>query len=91
MHELVLRVSEMLVEPVSDALTDELGALAVSVEDAQADSESERAMFGEPGLPAPRAGWVQSTVRALFDTMAQATDAATKTRRSWGLNGAGGS
>jgi ribosomal protein L11 methyltransferase len=77
MQELVLRVSEMLVEPVSDALTDELGALAVSVEDAQADSESEHAMFGEPGLPAPRAGWAQSTVRALFDTTAQATDAAT--------------
>ena len=33
MQELILRVSEALVEPVSDALTDELGALAVSVED----------------------------------------------------------
>ena len=29
MHELVLRVDEALVEPVSDALGDELGALAV--------------------------------------------------------------
>jgi ribosomal protein L11 methyltransferase len=77
MHELVLRVTEDLAEPVSDALTDELGALAVSVEDAQADSGYERAMFGEPGMPPPRAGWAQSTVRALFDTTAQATDAAT--------------
>jgi ribosomal protein L11 methyltransferase len=77
MDELVLRVSEALVEPVSDALADELGALAVSVEDAQADSASERAMFGEPGMPPPRAGWAQSTVRALFDNAAQATDAAT--------------
>ncbi len=77
MHELVLRVSEALVEPVSDALADELGALAVSVEDAQADSQAERAMFGEPGLPPPRAGWAQSTVRALFDDSAPATDAAT--------------
>ena len=77
MDELVLRVNEALVEPVSDALADELGALAVSVEDAQADSESERAMFGEPGLPPPRAGWAQSTVRALFDNAAQATAAAT--------------
>jgi ribosomal protein L11 methyltransferase len=77
MDELVLRVNEALVEPVSDALADELGALAVSVEDAQADSESERAMFGEPGLPPPRAGWAQSTVRALFDSAALATDAAT--------------
>jgi ribosomal protein L11 methyltransferase len=77
MQELVLRVRETLVESVSDVLADELGALAVSVEDAQADSESERAMFGEPGMPPPRAGWAQSTVRALFDTTAQATDAAT--------------
>ncbi len=72
-----MRVSEALVEPVSDALNDELGALAVSVEDAQADSESERAMFGEPGMPPPRAGWAQSIVRALFDDAALATEAAT--------------
>jgi ribosomal protein L11 methyltransferase len=77
MHELVLRVAEDLVEPVSDVLADELGALAVSVEDAQADSEAERAMFGEPGMPPPRAGWAQSTVRALFYDAAQATNAAT--------------
>ena len=72
-----MRVSEGLVEPVSDSLADELGARAVSVEDAQAGSETEQAIFGEPGLPAPRTGWAQSTVRALFDTAAQATDAAT--------------
>lgn len=77
MHELVLRVGEALVEPVSDALGDELGALAVSVEDADADSEAEQAIFGEPGLPAPRAGWQQSTLRALFADEAAATDAAT--------------
>jgi ribosomal protein L11 methyltransferase len=77
MQELVLRVNEALVEPVSDALADELGALAVSVEDAQADSAAEQAIFGEPGMPAPRAGWAQSTVRALFDSAAQATEAAT--------------
>jgi ribosomal protein L11 methyltransferase len=77
MQELVLHVSETLVEAVSDALTDQLGALAVSVEDAQADSDAERAMFGEPGMPPPRAGWAQSTVRALFDTALQATHAAT--------------
>ena len=28
-------------------------------------------------MPPPRAGWAQSTVRALVDTSAQATDAAT--------------
>jgi ribosomal protein L11 methyltransferase len=77
MHELVLHVSQALVEPVSDALGDELGALAVSVEDADADGDAERALFGEPGLPALRAGWARSTVRALFEGQAQATEAAT--------------
>lgn len=77
MHELVLRVGEALVEPVSDALGDELGALAVSVEDADADSEEEQALFGEPGLPAPRGAWAQSTLRALFADEAAATEAAT--------------
>lgn len=77
MHELVLQVSQALVEPVSDALGDELGALAVSVEDADADGDTEQALFGEPGQPAPQAGWARSTVRALFDREAQATEAAT--------------
>jgi ribosomal protein L11 methyltransferase len=77
MQELVLRVTEVLVESITDALADELGALAVSVEDAQADSDAEQAIFGEPGMPPPRAGWAQSTVRALFDNATQAADAAT--------------
>jgi ribosomal protein L11 methyltransferase len=77
MHELVLRVAEALVEPVSDALGDELGALSVSVEDADALSDAEQAIFGEPGLPAPRAAWPHSTLRALFADDAQATAAAT--------------
>ena len=76
MHELVLRVSEALVEPVSDTLADEFGALAVTVEDADADSDAEHAIYGEPGLPTPRAAWEQSSVRALFDNDAQATQAA---------------
>ena len=54
MFELVLRAPEALVEPVSDALIDELGALSVSVEDADADTDAEQALFGEPGMPAPR-------------------------------------
>jgi len=77
MFELVLRAPEALVEPVSDALMDELAAVSVSVEDADADTEQEQALFGEPGLPAPREGWQRSTLRALFETEAAATDAAT--------------
>jgi ribosomal protein L11 methyltransferase len=72
MHELTLRAPEALVEPVSDALMDELGALSVSVEDADAGTDAERALFGEPGMPEPAAGWQRSTLRALFETEAAA-------------------
>jgi ribosomal protein L11 methyltransferase len=75
--ELLLLVPEDLVEPVSDALMDELEALSVSVEDADADTDAEHALFGEPGMPAPRGGWQRSIVKALFDQDATATEAAT--------------
>jgi ribosomal protein L11 methyltransferase len=75
LFELVLHAPETLVEPVSDALTDELGALSVSVEDADAGSAAEQALFGEPGMPVPRGGWQRSTLRALFDSEAEATNA----------------
>jgi ribosomal protein L11 methyltransferase len=77
MHELVLHIPEALVETVSEALADELDALSVSVEDADAGTDAEKALFGEPGLPAPRPGWQHSTITALFDTEAAATEAAT--------------
>ncbi|MBT9489661.1 MAG: 50S ribosomal protein L11 methyltransferase [Rubrivivax sp.] len=77
MIELVLRLPVALVEPVSDALADELDALSVSVEDADAGTEAEQALFGEPGMPAPQPGWDRSTLRALFETEAQAEAAAT--------------
>ena len=35
----------------TDALSDELGALAVLVEDADADTGDEQPIFGEPALP----------------------------------------
>ena len=75
MFELVLRVPEEGVESVSDAL-ESLDALSVSVEDADAQTPDEQAMFGEPGMPAPKAGWMRSTVVALFATQALAEEAA---------------
>ena len=75
MFELVLRVPEDGVELVSDAL-ESLDALSVSVEDADAQTPDEQAMFGEPGMPAPKAGWLRSTVVALFATLPQADEAA---------------
>jgi ribosomal protein L11 methyltransferase len=77
MFELVLLAPESLVEPVSDALMNELEAVSVSVEDADADTQSEHALFGEPGLPPPKPGWQHSVLKALFAEEAQATEAAT--------------
>ncbi len=77
MHELVLRACVDLVEPVSEALMSEFDALSVSIEDADVDTGAEQALFGEPGLPAPSAGWKHSTLRALFSDEATATAAAT--------------
>jgi ribosomal protein L11 methyltransferase len=77
MFELVLQAPEALVEPVSDALMEELDALSVSVEDQDAGTDAERALFGEPGMPAPSAGWQRSTLVALFETEDAASAAAT--------------
>ena len=68
MYELVLQAPEALVESVSDALMEELDALSVSVEDSDADTDAEHALFGEPGMPPPSAGWQRSTLKALFET-----------------------
>ncbi len=75
MFELILLVPESGVEAVSDAL-DALDALSVSVEDADAQTDHEQALFGEPDMPPPKAGWNRSRVVALFATEAQASDAA---------------
>ncbi|MGN6527360.1 MAG: 50S ribosomal protein L11 methyltransferase [Burkholderiaceae bacterium] len=77
MFELVLQAPEALVETVSDALMEELDALSVSVEDSDADTPAERALFGEPGMPPPGAGWARSTLKALFETEDAASAAAT--------------
>jgi ribosomal protein L11 methyltransferase len=77
MVELRLLATPAFVEAVSDALIDELGALSVSVEDADADGPAEEALFGEPDMPPPAAGWNRSVLRALFEDEAAATDAAT--------------
>ncbi len=76
LFELALVCREADVEIVSDALM-EIDALAVSVEDADADTDAEHALFGEPGMPAPKAGWERSVVKALFPSEPEATEAAT--------------
>ena len=65
MFELILMCPEDRVERMSDAL-DALDALSVSVEDADAQTDAEQALFGEPGMPPPKDGWQRSRVTALF-------------------------
>ena len=74
MYELRLMCPEEQVEWLSDAL-DALDVLSVSVEDADAQTDAEQALFGEPGMPPPKDGWQRSRILALFAQRAQATDA----------------
>ena len=74
MYELSLMSPEDRVESLSDAL-DALDALSVSVEDADAQTDAEQALFGEPGMPPPKDGWQRSRIVALFSTEALAEEA----------------
>ena len=74
MFELSLMCPEECIEPVSDAL-DALDALSVSVEDADAQTDAEQALFGEPGMPPPKDGWQRSRVVALFPSEVAAREA----------------
>jgi ribosomal protein L11 methyltransferase len=73
--ELRLLAPEECVEDLSDAL-DALDALSVSVEDADAQTDAEQALFGEPGMPPPKDGWQRSRVIALFPDERAAREAA---------------
>lgn len=75
MFELSLMCPEDRVERLSDAL-DALDALSVSVEDADAQTDAEQALFGEPGMPPPKEGWQRSRVTALFSDASLAQEAA---------------
>jgi ribosomal protein L11 methyltransferase len=74
MFELTLHCPEEGVEILSEAL-EALDALSVSVEDADAQTPAEQALFGEPGMPPPKDGWQRSVIKALFATQATADSA----------------
>jgi ribosomal protein L11 methyltransferase len=74
MFELILLAPVAQVEDLSDAL-DALDALSVSVEDADAQTPAEQALFGEPGMPPPQAGWERSRVVSLFENEKLAREA----------------
>lgn len=75
MFELSLLCPEDRVDVLSDAL-DALDALSVSVEDADAQTPAEQALFGEPGMPPPKEGWQRSRMVALFAQESVAKEAA---------------
>ena len=75
MFELTLLAPEDRIEVLGEAL-DALDALSVSVEDADAQTPAEQALFGEPGMPPPKEGWQRSRVVALFAEETQAREAA---------------
>ncbi|WP_027817958.1 50S ribosomal protein L11 methyltransferase [Paraburkholderia bannensis] len=64
-RELIVELERDRAEELSDALI-ELGALSVSVEDADADTPDEQPLFGEPGLNPERTAWQHSRVIALI-------------------------
>ncbi|RYF78251.1 MAG: 50S ribosomal protein L11 methyltransferase [Comamonadaceae bacterium] len=74
MYELRLLVPEERIDILGEAL-DEFDALSVSVEDADAHTDAEQALFGEPGMPPPREGWQRSRLIALFPDEATARHA----------------
>ncbi len=65
MRELVLSCPEAQAEAWADALL-EAGALAVSVEDADGDTEHEQALFGEPGTEPEVQAWRRNRIVALL-------------------------
>lgn len=75
MVELDLLCAQDQVETIADAL-EELQAQSVSVQDADALTDTEQPLFGEPGMVPERIGWRRSSVQALFASRALATEAA---------------
>ncbi|HBJ70244.1 MAG TPA: 50S ribosomal protein L11 methyltransferase, partial [Alcaligenes faecalis] len=64
MRELLLSCQEHEAERLSDALL-EAGALSVSVEDADGDTDQEKPLFGEPGIEPDVLAWDRNRVVAL--------------------------
>lgn len=64
-QSLKIQAGEETAEVLSDALM-ELGALSASIEDADAQTEDEHPIFGEPGEPPPGM-WQHNVVSALFN------------------------
>lgn len=69
---LIINANEQNAEAISDALM-EIGALSASIEDANAETQAEQAIFGEPGDPSPGI-WQENIVTAMFNEDANVSD-----------------
>lgn len=69
---------------ISDALM-ELGALSACIEDANAETDHEQPIFGEPGDPPPGV-WQQNIVSALFEEKVSAAEVMQALQQATGLN-----
>ncbi len=67
-RQLQFTVDAQTAEELGDALM-ELGALSISVEDAQANTADESPLYGEPGMIPTQEAWNESVVQALFDNL----------------------
>lgn len=66
LREFSLAIDEAHAEPLADALL-EAGALSVVVEDAEAGTEAEQALFGEPGFEPQHSAWRSNRLVVLVD------------------------
>jgi ribosomal protein L11 methyltransferase len=86
-QSLEITAGEEVAENVSDALM-ELGALSVSIEDADAQTDDEKPIFGEPG-EAPPGIWRHNVVSALFDADADIAEVIQQLSEATGLRNLG--
>jgi ribosomal protein L11 methyltransferase len=86
-QSLEITAGEEVAESVSDALM-ELGALSVSIEDADAQTADEKPIFGEPG-EAPPGIWRHNVVSALFNADADIAEVMQQLAQATGLRNLG--
>jgi len=83
LHEFTVLVDEADAEFLADNLLS-AGALSVAIEDAQAGTEQERALFGEPGGEPQRTAWHKSRLVVLSDPGSQPAELlATACTQAW--------
>ncbi len=85
LEEFSVLVGKLKAEEVSDALI-EAGAYSVSIEDADAESEQEKPIFGEPGLEPEVCSWDNSRLKVLADDSFPIADAIKQIGETLGID-----